>query len=118
MVDKLIEIALAEVGYLEKKSKDNLDSKTANAGDKNYTKYARDMGKYNVGIYANGYAWCDTFVDWLLSGVLGTGLPGLGTEHLPGALLLMSTFHFHHVISISHSLCQSRISSLSQVVVQ
>ena len=23
---------------------------------------------------------------WSLSGVLGTGLPGLGTEHLPGAL--------------------------------
>ena len=64
MVDKLINIALAEVGYLEKKSKDNLDSKTANAGDNNYTKYARDMMKYNAGIFANGFAWCDTFVDW------------------------------------------------------
>ena len=71
MVNKLIEIALAEVGYLEKKSKDNLDSKTANAGDKNYTKYARDMMKYNAGIYANGYAWCDTFVDWCFTKAFG-----------------------------------------------
>ena len=71
MVDKLIEIALAEVGYLEKKNKDNLDSKTANAGDKNYTKYARDMTRYNAGIYVNGYAWCDTFVDWCFTQAFG-----------------------------------------------
>ena len=71
MVDKLIEIALAEVGYLEKKTKDNLDSKTANAGDKNYTKYARDMMKYNAGIFANGFAWCDTFVDWCFTQAFG-----------------------------------------------
>lgn len=71
MVDKLIEIALAEVGYCEKKNKDNLDSKTANAGDKNYTKYARDMTRYNAGIYVNGYAWCDTFVDWCFTQAFG-----------------------------------------------
>ena len=71
MADKLIEIALAEVGYLEKKSKDNLDSKTANAGSNNYTKYARDMMKYNAGIYVNGYAWCDTFVDWCFTKAFG-----------------------------------------------
>lgn len=64
MVNKLIETALSEVGYLEKKTNNNLDSKTANSGSKNYTKYARDMMKYSAGIYANGYAWCDTFVDW------------------------------------------------------
>ena len=29
----------------------------------------------------------------LLSGVLGTGLPGLGTEHLPGALCSGRGFH-------------------------
>ena len=27
-----------------------------------------------------------TLIFYLLSGVLGTGLPGLGTEHLPGEL--------------------------------
>ena len=62
---KLIEIAKAEVGYLEKKSNSNLDSKTGNAGDNNWTKYARDLN--NAGYYngnKNGYAWCDVFVDW------------------------------------------------------
>lgn len=63
---KLIEIATAEVGYLEKASNSNLDSKTGNAGSKNYTKYARDLAKIS-GFYngnKNGYAWCDVFVDW------------------------------------------------------
>ena len=39
-VDQVIKIAKAEVGYLEKASNSMLDSKTANAGNKNYTKYA------------------------------------------------------------------------------
>ena len=38
---KVIDIALGEVGYLEKNSNAQLDDKTANAGNKNYTKYAR-----------------------------------------------------------------------------
>ena len=57
--DKVIEVAAAEVGYLEKKSNKDLDSKTANAGDKNFTKYARDL-------YPDlqGQPYCDMFVDW------------------------------------------------------
>jgi uncharacterized protein YgiM (DUF1202 family) len=65
-INKLIEIAKAEEGYLEKKSNKNLDSKTANAGNNNYTKYARDLDKI-PGFYngkKNGYPWCDVFVDW------------------------------------------------------
>ena len=61
----VINIALAEVGYLEKATNANLDSKTGNAGYNNYTKYARDL--FNAGYYngnKNGYAWCDVFVDW------------------------------------------------------
>ena len=64
-VEKLINTAKAEVGYLEKKTNSQLDSKTANAGENNWTKYARDLD--NLGIYngkKNGYAWCDMFVDW------------------------------------------------------
>ena len=65
-VTKVIATAKKEVGYLEKKSNSNLDSKTANAGRNNYTKYARDMD--NVSGFYNGkkqgYAWCDVFVDW------------------------------------------------------
>lgn len=40
---KVIKIAREELGYLEKASNAQLDSKTANAGDKNFTKYARDI---------------------------------------------------------------------------
>jgi peptidoglycan hydrolase-like protein with peptidoglycan-binding domain len=65
-IDKLISIARAEVGYIEKKSKSQLDDKTANIGSKNYTKYARDLdaisGFYNT--RKQGHAWCDVFTDW------------------------------------------------------
>lgn len=62
---KVIDIALAEVGYLEKASKSNLDDKTANAGSGNYTKYARDLA--SIGYFngnKQGIAWCATFVCW------------------------------------------------------
>jgi peptidoglycan hydrolase-like protein with peptidoglycan-binding domain len=61
----LVAIARAEIGYLEKKSNASLDSKTGNAGSKNYTKYARDL--HNAGYYQankNGYEWCEVFNDW------------------------------------------------------
>lgn len=64
-VEKLIATARGELGYLEKASNSQLDSKTANAGHANYTKYARDLD--NWGVYhakKNGYAWCDMYVDW------------------------------------------------------
>ena len=73
MIEKLINIANAEIGYLEKKSNKDLDSKTANAGNGNYTKYARDLDNipnfYNG--KKNGYAWCDVFVDWLFVQAFG-----------------------------------------------
>ena len=37
-IEKLINIAKQEIGYLEKASNKDLDSKTGNAGSKNYTK--------------------------------------------------------------------------------
>lgn len=62
---KVIDIALAEEGYLEKATNSNLDDKTANAGSGNYTKYARDLAAVN---YFNGSktgkAWCAVFVAW------------------------------------------------------
>lgn len=65
---KVVELALTEVGYLEKKSADYLDNQTANAGSANYTKYARDLDA--LGDFYNGkkqgFAWCDVFVDWLM----------------------------------------------------
>lgn len=62
---KLIAIAVAEIGYKEKASNASLDDKAANAGNNDWTKYARDLagaGYYNGN--KNGYAWCDVFVDW------------------------------------------------------
>ena len=70
---KVVEIALGEVGYLEKKTNSQLDSKTANAGYNNYTKYARDLDQissfYNG--KKNGYAWCDCFTDWVFVQAFG-----------------------------------------------
>lgn len=54
--DKVIDVALKEVGYLEKKTNSQLEDKTANAGSNNYTKYGKNMG-------CNGQPWCDAFVD-------------------------------------------------------
>lgn len=72
-VDKLLATARAEVGYLEKATNSNLDSKTGNAGSGNYTKYARDLDAIS-GFYngrKNGHAWCDVFVDWCMVQTFG-----------------------------------------------
>lgn len=64
-MERMLAIAKAQVGYLEKATNANLDDKTANAGNKNYTKYARDLDA--LGAYAGkkqGLAWCDMFCDW------------------------------------------------------
>lgn len=64
---KVIKIALAEVGYLEKRTNSQLDDKTANAGYNNWNKYARDIDEKYPTFYngkKNGYSWCDIFVDW------------------------------------------------------
>lgn len=70
--EKLITTARNEVGYLEKKTNNQLDSKTENAGMNNWTKYARDLD--SMGVYngkKNGYAWCDMFVDWCMVQTFG-----------------------------------------------
>lgn len=62
---EMLRIAAAEVGYKEKASNYQLDDKTANAGDGNWTKYARDLAeaKFFNG-NKNGHDWCTTFVAW------------------------------------------------------
>ena len=62
---QLVEIAEAELGYHEKASNSNLDSKTANSGNKNFTKYGRDL--FNAGFFngnKNGFDWCAQFPTW------------------------------------------------------
>lgn len=89
---ELVKVAINEIGYKEKATNSQLDDKTANAGDKNWTKYARDL--HSNGYYQapkNGYAWCDMFVDWCCLQLMGskekgewlqcqTGLYGAGCE--------------------------------------
>lgn len=63
--EKVVNLALDEIGYLEKADGNNLDDKTANAGDKNYTKYSRDLWtvKY-FNSSKQGVEWCAVFVSW------------------------------------------------------
>ena len=63
-VDKVINIALAEEGYLEKASNKNLDDKLKNVGASNFTKYGRDMHNIYPSVMDFPAAWCDCFVDW------------------------------------------------------
>lgn len=60
----VLAIAAAEVGYLEKKSNKNLNSKTANAGTKNYTKYGKWFGM-------NPAYWCAMFICWVFCQAFG-----------------------------------------------
>lgn len=77
-IDKLIQIANAEVGYLEKSSNSQLDSKTANAGTANYTKYWRDIKpEYQ------GQPWCACFVTWCFVNAFGKDNAQKLLKHYP-----------------------------------
>lgn len=61
-------LARAEVGYKEKASNAQLDSKTANAGSNNWNKYAAFIDANYPDFYngkKNGFDWCDIFHDYL-----------------------------------------------------
>ena len=58
MRDKIVKIALDEVGYIEKASDKDLDSKTLNPGTRDYTKYGKWFG-------SNPGPWCVKFVCWV-----------------------------------------------------
>ena len=63
----VIAVAVAEIGYMEKKTNSQLDSPTANAGSNNWTRYAAFFDNECPNWYngkKNGYAWCDMFVDY------------------------------------------------------
>ena len=57
--NKVIDLAKDELGYEEKKSASQLDSKHANAGKSNFTKYEKDV------FGSNGNYWCASFISWL-----------------------------------------------------
>ena len=65
-IDAIIATAQAEIGYMEKKSNAQLDDKTANVGNGNYTKYWRDLKPS-----WNGSAWCAVWVSWCMYKTFG-----------------------------------------------
>lgn len=77
-INAVIKTAKAEVGYLEKASNSQLDSKTANAGYNNYTKYWRD-------VYPDyqGQPWCACFVTWIFDQVFGKANTKTLLKHYP-----------------------------------
>lgn len=77
-INAVINIALAEVGYLEKATNANLDDKTVNAGSNNYTKYWRD-------IYPayQGQPWCACFVTWVFVIAFGKAMAQKLLKHYP-----------------------------------
>ena len=71
-VNKFLQIAYAEIGYVEKASNKNLDSKTGNPGKGNYTKYGRDLKAWTGSkAYGIDYQWCDQFYDWVMVKAFG-----------------------------------------------
>lgn len=77
-LEKVIKVAKAEIGYLEKKSNSSLDNKTANAGYNNYTKYWRDVKPE-----WNGKAWCACFITWVFQTALGKARAKELLKHYP-----------------------------------
>lgn len=66
-VEKVVNVALNEVGYLEKKSNSQLENKTANAGSANYTKYGKWFG-------LNPDLWCAMFLCWVFNVAYGSDI--------------------------------------------
>lgn len=77
-INKVLSVAEDELGYLEKASNAELDSKTYNAGSGNYTKYWRDT----YPIY-QGQPWCADFVSWCLERAFGLELAKKLLKHWP-----------------------------------
>lgn len=76
--EKVLAVARAEIGYLEKSAKAfeqhgvaALRLKVDYAGSDNYTKYGYDMHQAAPEVMDFPAAWCDCFVDWCMMTALG-----------------------------------------------
>lgn len=78
VINALIKVAKNEIGYLEKATNAQLDSKTANAGYNNYTKYWRDV--YPA---YQAQAWCACFISWLMMTAFGLETAKKLLKHWP-----------------------------------
>ena len=121
--EKTKQLLDAQVGYLEKRSNSQLDSKTGNAGYNNYTKYSRDVN--NMGLMGcQGQPWCATYQFWICAqifgkqkalGIMGNGFYNCnsvkahskskgtwhGTPKLGSLVIFRNGAHIGRVISIS-----------------
>ena len=72
-VDKVLLEAKKWLGYLEKKSDYKLEDLTANAGEGNYTVFARSYCEYGFGAYSvyQGAPWCAMAVTVIFYDALG-----------------------------------------------
>ena len=69
---KVAKEALKYVGYLEKATKSCLEDFTKNVGYNNFNMFAPHAYKMTKsGVYTNGVAWCDIFVDDVFIRALG-----------------------------------------------
>lgn len=78
VIDKIIETAENEVGYLEKSSNMVLYDKEANAGNKNFTKYWADVDKSY-----QAQPWCAAFITWCFDKVVGKDMTKKLLKHYP-----------------------------------
>ena len=67
---ELLNLAQSQTGYEEKHSAYMLDDFHANAGQRNYTKYSRDVNKWGL-MGCQGQPWCATYQFWLEAKVFG-----------------------------------------------
>ena len=74
----VVDVALNEVGYVEKATNEQLNDPKANPGDNNYTKYGEWMG-------VNGDYWCASFVCWCF-GTAANGSKEKAAQLLGGKL--------------------------------
>lgn len=101
-IDKVLQIALDEVGYLEKKSNLKLESKTENAGSANYTKYGKEMHDLYPSVMDFPAPWCDTFIDWCFYKAYGINdakamLGGDFNDYTPASARLYQSKNAWHI---------------------
>lgn len=65
-IERLLEVAEAEIGYTAAESNGNMEDGTDSTGSKDYVKYARNL-------FSSDQAgpWCDLFVDWCFVAAFG-----------------------------------------------
>lgn len=88
-IDAVQKVLFAEDGYCEKRSNASLDSKTANAGSANITKYWRDLNNWGLMGQSKGWAggsawsWCAGLQSWAFITAFGKEAAKKILLHLP-----------------------------------